>query len=519
MQSQATVDGWVITDTSHYQLTGGDAEQWDWIESTDRRWVGKIYTADVYPQWVDFFEVFNQSMRDAEGVGIDRPWTADDVASAAKLNIDSAYIEAVSDYNAEFGTHVLVDTRYLGINVQPNGYTPKPAFRSLFSQMAPVIGIGLAFFGVPVLLGEAILGAEIAAAYPLATQAVGNVAISTAMNGGDVGKSVTGALIGMAGSQVGDFAGSVSDSQAIGQVAAIVTKSALSGQPIGTVSAISAALNIGSEVIKMGDNYAYDDYAYTPDFLGDWGITVDPVTLTESLADNEQVITDSGYTIDTVLPDAAGNIYTADGSFIALDPVVYASSMYINENGAVMTPDNQELLSDAEVWAILDANPGNETQALSDAMRDKWLVDQGQVSDSAPATATRPKAIPPAAAQTKTPDFAGTLKETDALLRTSASLLTTIKALSQGRPVPYVSGTTPYTQAVGVPIKQANGNTITNNGNGTQTIRTPSGATSTVSSTYTGLATSQVGATVSGVSNQTLMIGAAAVAAFLLMGK
>jgi hypothetical protein len=70
-----------------------------------------------------------------------------------------------------------------------------------------------------------------------------------------------------------------------------------------------------------------------------------------------------------------------------------------------------------------------------------------------------------------------------------------------------------------VPILQSNGSTITNNGNGTQTIKQPNGTTQTVSSTYTGLATSQVGATVSGVSNQTLMIGAAAVAAFLLIGK
>ena len=59
---------------------------------------------------------------------------------------------------------------------------------------------------------------------------------------------------------------------------------------------------------------------------------------------------------------------------------------------------------------------------------------------------------------------------------------------------------------------------VTNNGNGTQTIRNPDGTTNTVSSSYSGA--SGAGASLlPGVSNQALLIGGAVLLGALLLAR
>jgi hypothetical protein len=54
--------------------------------------------------------------------------------------------------------------------------------------------VSLAMPALAATIGQAVLGAELAAAYPALATGIGNVAVSTALNGGDVQRAVVGAV-------------------------------------------------------------------------------------------------------------------------------------------------------------------------------------------------------------------------------------------------------------------------------------------------------------------------------------
>lgn len=102
---------------------------------------------------------------------------------------------------------------------------------------AVLIGsLGYAFAGAGSLgsaLGEQIVGAQFAASYPGVTSAIGNTALSTAMNGGDVEAAVKGAVVsygaGAIGVQVGTQVAQVTDIEAIGRIAQAATTAYIRG--------------------------------------------------------------------------------------------------------------------------------------------------------------------------------------------------------------------------------------------------------------------------------------------------
>lgn len=78
------------------------------------------------PQWKDYFDKFQQDHRAQFGIGIDRPWNADPEAARAKEIIDAAYLKALEEYNQRTGHAVPPEAGVLGVDAQPNAYTPKP---------------------------------------------------------------------------------------------------------------------------------------------------------------------------------------------------------------------------------------------------------------------------------------------------------------------------------------------------------------------------------------------------------
>lgn len=406
--------------------------------------------------------------------------------------------------------------------------------RSPWQGVVFIAGFVATAMGLPAIIGEAVLGAELAATYPAAANAVGTVATRTVLTGGDVESAVRSAATGFVGAEFGDFAGQVVDSPAIGAAAGAATTAALSGGD-PRAAALQAFLKQGAKVSELfpGDPTEYDptEYLYLPgddvgqlpggDFTDLGDISLDDLGLSidlDSILSNLELPEALTIPLDAIIPDDAGNLFTVDGHFVEMSADQYLASLYPDEQGNIRGPDNSVILENTETIKYLDDPTG-----LADALRQKIEPLQGGTT-IAPLTVPnlRPINIPPPAGQTKTPiiDWA---KTADQLLKTAVSIGGSIKAIANGTFRPQY-GTSPYGTArppVGVPVRQADGSTVVNNGNGTQTIRYPDGRVQTMPTTYTstGMAGNYGQSFIPGVPNTALLIGGGLVLAALLLSR
>lgn len=136
------------------------------------------------------------------------------------------------------------------------------------SVVMPALGVK-----VGAELGAAIMGDTFAAAYPGFTAAIGNTALSTAMNGGNIAQAVKGVALGAAGGVAGGAVESITVSQTgletLGKVANAATGALIQGGNIDRAVAVSL-LQSGA---KMGDEYQYvansDIAGIDPEFVFD----------------------------------------------------------------------------------------------------------------------------------------------------------------------------------------------------------------------------------------------------------
>lgn len=398
-----------------------------------------------------------------------------------------------------------------------------------FMRGIKIVGSFLAVAaGLPAIIGEAVLGAELAAAYPSAANAIGQVATKTVLTGGDVESAVRSAATGLVGVEFGGFVGEAVDSAAIGAAAGAATAAALQGGDARN-AAIQAFISQGVKSVSDFDPTEYDpgEYVYTPPgddllptvmvegeiTLDDLGLSFD---LNEVLANLEmpEALT---LPLDAVIPDDDGNLFGVDGFYVELSERGYLGAIYPDEMGNIRAPDNQILMPADEVFKYL------ETPAeLADALRVKIEDLQGTTIAPLPAPNLRPVNLPPPAGQTKTPYF-DWAKQADALLKTAVSIGASIKAISNGTFRPQY-GTSPYGTVrppIGVPVRQADGSTVVNNGNGTQTVRYADGRVVTMPSTYmsAGMAGNYGQTLIPGVPNTALLIGGGLVIAALLLSR
>ena len=111
--------------------------------------------------------------------------------------------------------------------------------------------------GVGQAIGAAAFSAVGATVSPAVAAAVGNVAISTALNGGDIERSVVSALAGGLGSAAGGFAGAALDSAAIGKIVSTLTTTAATG---GDIKAALLSTVAQTGVSKMSDWFSSFDF-------------------------------------------------------------------------------------------------------------------------------------------------------------------------------------------------------------------------------------------------------------------
>lgn len=404
-----------------------------------------------------------------------------------------------------------------------------------FTAWIPVLGIlamAATAGGAAPWLGSSVLGAEVAAAYPAIAEGLGKLIIATVATGGDVAGSATKLASTLAGGYFGDVLGTGLGSEAIGTLASAAIEAAIRGDNVLMAvgqSAVSLGLkmNFGfDDAIPFDDSETFVD----PDFgsdpvypdagsftdltsLADIGIDPNGFAFSEWMVSSEEILFDQGLSLDSLAVDTSGSLFFADGQYVEMAPDVYADSYYADDDGNIRSPDN------AVILAASDAQSMNDHQ-IAGAMYQDWQSKQGAVVGSQQAPNGRPDVIPPPASQTKIPTMLDYVTAFDKLLGTAAGIYSKIRAIGNGTysslPSVYPGGI-PRVQAVGVPVAQADGSTITNNGNGTQTIRRPNGTTDTIRTTYSGV--SNAGGFLAGVSTQTLLIGGAVLLGALLISK
>ena len=365
---------------------------------------------------------------------------------------------------------------------------------SFWTGFKPFLPIIAAFVGIPGLIGEAVLGAEFAAANPLVTDAFGKASFQLAMTGGDLEKSLIGAISSVGGAEVGDFVNSSVDSVVIGNVAKAATSAAIQGNDVNK-AAIRAAFFGG---VRM------DEIEFLPE---EFGLTYEDLFSTYNNIGDENLFETLGYTGDALFASTDGDVYSVIGELAAPSDVTYASGYYPDDYGNIRDINNQIVVSATDA-----ANA--TTEQINQIITDDLQLKSGSVVTSAAAPSGRPAALPPTTKQTKVPTITDQAKTADQLLKTATSIKNSLSILTTGKPLPYA--TNPYgtirPPIPGVPVMRADGSSVVNNGNGTQTIRYPDGRVTTTSATYT--ASSGL---IPGINNQTLLIGGAILVGALLL--
>jgi len=393
---------------------------------------------------------------------------------------------------------------------------------------AVAIGLSVAFLGIPQMIGSAVLGPATAAAYPLATQAFGNLVMQTALNGGDVEAAARSSLASLGGAQFGEVVGAGLDSVAVGKAAAAAATAALQGGDVESAVLRSLVFSGARAMDELdfppGDftdpvtDYGTGDYdpalmEYVT--LEDIGVDASTVDTSAILADNTDDLIALDIDPSSLYPDAYGSLYLASGEFVELSDVVFVDSIYMDDEGNIRAPDNSIMVPSDEALNATADQLSAEIARQMDAGADK-------VETSQPAPPSRPAAIPPAASQTKWPSITDATKMLDAIGKLSAQLKSTANAIKTGTYRPPAGGTstvgTPRNTPVGVPVTLPDGRVVVNNGNGTQTIRNPDGTTNTVPSSYSG-ASGAGGGLLPGVSNQALLIGGAVLIGAVLLAR
>ena len=413
------------------------------------------------------------------------------------------------------------------------------------ATLLQIIGVIASFAGLPPIIGSSITNA-IGVTANLATQKIiGQVAMSTLLSGGDVGNAVKSAAINLVGGELGEYARAASGSKIIGVVADASATAAITGGDITSAIAADlaqAGLSKGVDVLRQSNadeydfsidsdtsNFAYSDVITTPDILDNYfadyyafdsgaqinaiedysglnltltdiGIDADPVALSDTIAANFDELEQYGLDVSGVLPDDNGNLFLYSGEVAEFTFDDYVNNYFIGENGALYDPYGNEVAPN-----ILMANASAEDIAV--AIDDDVRAKAGTVVQKNPAT-PRPETVAAVTNSGRVPPV-DNLSVFERVGNMAIKLYGTFKTGTQV----FGSGMGTYRpQAVGVPVKLADGSTVVNNGDGTVTRRYLDGTVSTTSSNTSG-------GLFGGISTNTLLIGGAVIVGALLLSR
>lgn len=336
-----------------------------------------------------------------------------------------------------------------------------------------------AFAGIPAAIGQSVFSA-VGVTVPASVEtAVGSVAMNTALTGGDVKQATTGAIKKLATGGISDIVGEI-DPVSVADFSGAAADAAVAGQPI----------QVAIAQVKNMDETDLDTLSF--DTLDTAGIDISSLTA-----------------------DGTGNVFADSGEFVTLSAPDYVSNMYVGDDGALYTASNSVFMTRDEIEsAIGTANP---QASLATAIEDKMQAMQGQTETTYAANAYRPASIPAPAATTVVPSF--TTATVDAITKSVGGIVNVFTAIKKGTFVPQNTSTygTIRPQQVGVPVQQADGSIVVNNGNGTQTITRPDGTQQIVPTAVgRGIGSQSI---LAGIDNKTLLIGGGILLAALLLKR
>jgi len=464
-------------------------------------------------------------------------------------------------------------TYYLGFKPDKNG---KPIFGLVYANprthgvlkeiALPLLAITSMVFDWSGTLGAAILGAgdavagaaladEIALEVGLTgtqvAQIVGSSAAGAVTSGGDPVKAIENAAASFVGAQAGNFVAGAVDSAAAAKIASAAVTAAAKGQDIGRAiltsgaGAAAGAITSGStmdETLFPTDEFAF---GYDPNVdifqnyvpaTGDVVVSLDELGITGDVVVDDAAVAAAGVSANAVLPTDDGELVDVKGQTVAYTPQTFAAGINVDNNGNILGPDNRVIITKAEAEAILAANdatcaaaPGawktvaglgavclSPTQAIANEITSRVASQAGKTVIPGQGSSVRPANIPPPNPNgVKLPEAVGWAAAAEAITKSAANALTIIKQVENGTYRP--GAVNPYgtvrPPVVGVPVRQADGSTVVNNGNGTQTITYPNGTSKTMSTAVAGAGT------FGGISSNTLLIAGAGLAALLLLRR
>lgn len=326
------------------------------------------------------------------------------------------------------------------------------------SVLLPVVGTA-----VGTAVGSAVVPASFAAAYPGVTAALGNIAISTALNGGDVEKAVKGAALsyvgGIAGAQVGGVALSATDSQIIANLADVAARTAIQGGDIKQAVGLSL-INQGAtgmfnfdtavDVIQQDIDWTGDGFAFgeTPfDFTGYFDVgTFDVLPA-----------------VDFTLPDLPQTSYDFTGDPFTLETPAYDVFQW------------NPFVGDAAPAAIVAGSSPNVAPPVAPTVPpppNSGAYDPGKIVQGITSAALSALQVVKAYRQLDAP----VIQQTARVVRPNGS----VSVIGDNGLIQTRSATGQITASrppVGIPQATANGNYVVNNGDGSYSIVSPAGQT------------------------------------------
>lgn len=255
----------------------------------------------------------------------------------------------------------------------------------LFADLGPVIPVALAVSGIftgglSSVLGDSILsalGITDAALSPV----IGNIALSTAMNGGNVENAVKKAAISYASSGVGNFSGDALNSDLLGSVAGAATGAALSGKDITTAIFTVGIKGIDMDIFDSDEDYTFGygvntdysgnvggiddtDYTYTDDF-GNIAMTdIDTTDYTFGYGENTDYsgnvggVDNTDYSFEEIPVYNFGETSSAPQTEVVAGPLVANPSIATdNEAGITFKEFMQYAPQVANLWNQIQGKP------------------------------------------------------------------------------------------------------------------------------------------------------------------
>jgi hypothetical protein len=357
-------------------------------------------------------------------------------------------------------------------------------------------------------------------------------------SGGDPVKAIENAAASYVGAQAGNFVSTAVDSAAAAKIASAAVTAAAKGQDIGRAiltsgAGVAAGAIITGPIVNPDDIYDYDVNIPT---VGDVVVSLDDLGIIGDITIDEAAVAAAGVDPNAVLVSDDGDLVDVQGQTVAYTAETFASGINVDEQGNILGPDNRVIITKAEADAILAANDAacaapagswktvaglgavcvSPTQAIANEITRRVGSQAGKTVIPGTGSNVRPAGTPPPNPNgVKLPEAVGWAAAAEAITKSAANVLSIIKQVENGTYRP--GAVSPYgtvrPPVVGVPVRQANGSTVVNNGNGTQTVTYPNGTKTTMSTSTAGAGT------FGGISSNTLLLVGAGLAAVLLLRR